>query len=205
MFNFPLFPLPMVAFPFARFSLQIFEPRYLDLVKSCLSNDSTFGIVTSLSDKYSQSGDLSIERLGVAVKIIDFSQQENGLLGIVCEGHDRFEVIKTSLAPSNLMFAQINELTESDTEIVPDKYQRLIAVLQMLLGHPYAESLGYISLRESCVIKPLSVNELSWHLAHLLPISQQQKYRLLETDNGLQRLVLLDDLVSNMQAGAQPP
>jgi len=31
--DFPLFPLPLVATPHSRTALQIFEPRYLDLIK----------------------------------------------------------------------------------------------------------------------------------------------------------------------------
>ena len=41
----PLFPLSTVLFPYGRMHLQIFEQRYLDLVKNCMRNDSKFGVV----------------------------------------------------------------------------------------------------------------------------------------------------------------
>jgi len=41
----PLFPLSGVLMPYGRMPLQIFEPRYLDLVRDCMKTDSAFGVV----------------------------------------------------------------------------------------------------------------------------------------------------------------
>ena len=41
----PLFPLPLVLFPGGKLPLQVFEARYLDMVKRCLREQSGFGIV----------------------------------------------------------------------------------------------------------------------------------------------------------------
>ena len=41
----PLFPLPLVLFPGGKLSLQIFEARYLDMVKKGLREQTGFGIV----------------------------------------------------------------------------------------------------------------------------------------------------------------
>ena len=40
----PLFPLRTVLMPGGLLPLQIFEPRYLDLVRECTRNDSGFGV-----------------------------------------------------------------------------------------------------------------------------------------------------------------
>ena len=40
----PLFPLPMVLFPGGKLPLQIFEPRYLDMVKNCMREEIGFEI-----------------------------------------------------------------------------------------------------------------------------------------------------------------
>ena len=40
----PLFPLGSVLFPGGRMPLQIFEQRYLDLVRSCLREDTGLGV-----------------------------------------------------------------------------------------------------------------------------------------------------------------
>ena len=36
----PIFPLSAVLVPFGQVPLQIFERRYLDLVRDCMKNDS---------------------------------------------------------------------------------------------------------------------------------------------------------------------
>ena len=40
-----LFPLSAVLLPFGRVPLQIFEQRYLDLVRECMKVGSDFGVV----------------------------------------------------------------------------------------------------------------------------------------------------------------
>ncbi|MEX2364989.1 MAG: LON peptidase substrate-binding domain-containing protein, partial [Pseudohongiellaceae bacterium] len=41
----PLFPLNSILFPRGRISLQIFESRYLDMIRKCMKEQSGFGIV----------------------------------------------------------------------------------------------------------------------------------------------------------------
>ena len=41
----PLFPLSAVLVPFGQVPLQIFERRYLDLVRDCMKSDSGFDLV----------------------------------------------------------------------------------------------------------------------------------------------------------------
>ena len=44
----PLFPLNTVLFPGGPLRLRIFEPRYLDMVRRCLKESRTFGVVLIL-------------------------------------------------------------------------------------------------------------------------------------------------------------
>ena len=78
-----LFPLPVVLFPGCRMPLQIFEPRYVDLVKRTLSGEDSFAIVTLIDDPGEQvvrdiDGDDLMERplpnfrfVGTKVEIVD--------------------------------------------------------------------------------------------------------------------------------------
>ena len=51
----PLFPMHAVLFPHGRMFLQVFEPRYLDLIGQCMKEDSGFGLVwLSLAETYQQ-------------------------------------------------------------------------------------------------------------------------------------------------------
>src|SRR5690606_1549958 len=47
----PLFPLGNALFPAGVLTLQVFEVRYLDIVKKCIANQSEFGVVVLLSGR----------------------------------------------------------------------------------------------------------------------------------------------------------
>ena len=90
MAHIPLFPLPLVVFPGGRLPLQIFETRYVDMVKRCLREGSGFGVIMItegdqvLRDTEQQLP--SVSRCGTYCSIVDFDELPNGMLGIMAEG-----------------------------------------------------------------------------------------------------------------------
>ena len=91
----PLFPLPLVLFPGGRLPLQIFEVRYLDMIKSCMRENSGFGVVmletgNELFDGHNALANISTE--GTYTIIVDFDQFPNGMLGIMTEGRTKFVI-----------------------------------------------------------------------------------------------------------------
>lgn len=227
-----IFPLPIVAFPGGRFPLQIFEPRYLDLVKSSLVNDEPFGIVTQKNKeedivniqgdeeifgddqfyteiKQQNQGDelkAEIYHVGTTVKIVDFNQQNNGLLGIVCEGGSVFFAEEVSMAPNNLYISQIRNMPVEDDVPVPERYSALKLLVETLMEHDYLKSIGYVAgIDTDCENHDWmeSTNRLSWQLAHLLPLTKVQKYRLLTVSNSLDRLEKIYTLIARMQSASQ--
>ena len=77
--NLPVFPLGLVALPGTIQNLQIFEPRYISMVKDCMKNNHGFVIVFQ---KSGEGNDFEISKKGSYVEIIDFNNLPNGLLGI---------------------------------------------------------------------------------------------------------------------------
>ena len=65
----PVFPLGLVGLPGTIQTLQIFEPRYLSMVKNCMSTDTGFVITLS---KNNQSGENFMSQ-GTFVEIIDLT------------------------------------------------------------------------------------------------------------------------------------
>ena len=85
----PLFPLSAVLLPHGRMPLQIFEQRYLDLVRETLRSDSQFGVVwIRQGSEVAQRGRAAPELgdYGTSARIVDWDQRPNGLLGITIEG-----------------------------------------------------------------------------------------------------------------------
>ena len=88
----PLFPLSAVLFPYGRMPLQIFEQRYLDLVRECRRNDSGFGVVWIKSGgevAHPEATAPTLAEYGCYARIVDWDQLDSGLLGITVEGSDR--------------------------------------------------------------------------------------------------------------------
>ena len=200
--DYPLFPLPLVAFPGCRLPLQIFEPRYLDLVKATLSSDSTFGVVTVVPrtpDMGSEDAGIEavgIESIGTAVKIVDFNEQANGLLGIVCEGQHKFTVKQTHLADNKVFLASAEPIEAEAVMLVSEVFEEQVYMLASLMKHPYVASLGYIDREVEDWFTDAS--RLGCYLAYLLPFSNVQRYRLLALADPIERLNSIQLLLSEM-------
>ncbi len=83
----PLFLLPeTVVFPEMNLPLHIFEERYKTLVSDCLKKDNKFGIVLARANNL-------CAKVGTIVEIIDVENLEEGLMNILIEGKERFEIL----------------------------------------------------------------------------------------------------------------
>jgi hypothetical protein len=82
----PLFPLSTILFPGGPLVLRIFEARYLDLVKRCMRDGTGFGVVQIREGQEAGGPALTFD-VGTYARIVDFSQQPDGLLGIRALGN----------------------------------------------------------------------------------------------------------------------
>lgn len=128
-----LFPLQTVPLPQGILPLRIFEPRYLDLVKDCLKNNTGFGIV--LIKEGEEAGKAAqFFPIGSLVHIIDWNQQPDGLLGIVVKSEKKFQVLSHNIASNQLITAQIDYLPQEQALEIPQEYQMLVDILQQILA-----------------------------------------------------------------------
>src|SRR5210317_923979 len=87
----PLFPLNTVLFPGMMLPLNIFEPRYLEMINDCIEKKSPFGIVLTRSDKEA-GGAATPHMIGTAARIKKVQHKEDGRMTIVVVGTRRFQV-----------------------------------------------------------------------------------------------------------------
>nr|WP_159063717.1 LON peptidase substrate-binding domain-containing protein [Thaumasiovibrio occultus] len=87
-----LFPLRSVVLPGGRLKLRIFEPRYQRLLTEALQQQQGFGI--TLIEQGSATQPTSLMSLGTLVSIVDFNHDSNGVLTVVVEGQQRFEIVE---------------------------------------------------------------------------------------------------------------
>ena len=169
-----LFPLGSVLMPFGRMSLQIFEQRYLDLVARCMRENEGFGVVWLKQGSEVSGGSLDVPNVGqygTYAQIVDWDQLPNGLLGIVIEGLQYFDLESIWREPDGLVKAAVR-LHEPPSHVTLEaSYIGLADVLTGLQRHPQIQRL---SLRSDmtdawCV---------SAQLARLLPMDEAIKYQL---------------------------
>jgi hypothetical protein len=179
----PLFPLGTVLFPGGPLPLRIFEARYIDLVRRCLRDGSGFGVVL-IRDGVEAGGPALTFDVGTYARIVDFSQQPDGLLGIRASGERRFRILERRRARDGLNVADVEWLPEELRQALPEEFAELAPALDAILtqvGEPYA------SLQRH-------TDDAAWvagRLAELLPIPSAHKQHCLELDDPLERLRFL--------------
>lgn len=192
----PLFPLSTVVFPGGRLPLQIFEPRYLDMVSRCMREAVPFGIVfirrgqdARLAQDASQP---QIAEIGTAAEIVDFNPLPNGRLGIVAKGMHKFRVVGTHERADHLLEGTVVPLVAEVSAPLPSDFSGLGSLLRELSEHPLVKRLGLEIEFEDDV-------SVSSRLAELLPIEPAIKQGLLELESPLQRLEELARLVDRLR------
>lgn len=83
----PLFPLGIVVYPDEPVPLHIFEPRYRDMVRLCMTEDRPFGIVYATEDDIADVGCTARVR-----RVLN--KYEDGRLDIVVSGEARFRIVE---------------------------------------------------------------------------------------------------------------
>jgi Lon protease-like protein len=187
----PLFPLNMVLFPGGPLPLRIFEPRYVDLVKHCMRERSSFGVL--LIRAGSEAGAVaSTADVGTSARIEDFYQLPDGLLGITCIGERKFRVKRRWSQSDGLNIGEIEWLEEEKPADLPPQYAHLGELIRKVLPE-----LG--ELYASMELRP---NDASWvgsRLAEILPIGLLDKQHCLEIEDPVQRLAWLNPLIKRSE------
>ena len=141
----PLFPLAAVLLPHGKMPLQIFEQRYLDLVRDSLRNGTPFGVVwIRRGAEVAQRGAAAPELgdYGTTARIIDWDQLPNGLLGLTIEGGQRFELAATEVRSNGLVTGRVALQDTPAPASVERAWQPLLDLLHSLETHPHVPRMG---------------------------------------------------------------
>lgn len=88
----PIFPLSgAVVLPGVQLPLNIFEPRYLNMVAAALAQHHLIGMVQPRGDN-SQQDPPAVHRIGCAGRITSYSETNDGRIVLVLTGLCRFEI-----------------------------------------------------------------------------------------------------------------
>jgi len=192
----PLFPLSAVLMPFGRMPLQIFEQRYLDLVRDCMKTDSGFGVVwIRRGAEVSQRGSASalLGDYGTSARIVDWDQLPNGLLGVTIQGGQRFDLGATSVRANGLVVGQAQLRPALQPAPMAPQWQPLLDVLRSLETHPHVQRMGL-------QVDHGDAWQVACALVQLLPLEEALKYKLLGIDS-IDELMAELDIILNQISG----
>jgi len=173
----PLFPLNLVVFPGEKLNLHIFEPRYRQLVRECLENDTTFGIPPYLDDTLSE--------IGTEMRLLSVEQTySSGELDIKTMAVGVFRINKFYRQAQGKLYAagQVEDVVQDNVAdpVLRDTITRQVRQLYEALG-----------LRK--LLLELAPDYCIFDVAHHIGFSTEQEYQLLATTSEQERQEMVHD------------
>jgi Lon protease-like protein len=188
-----LFPLQTVLYPDGPLPLRIFEPRYLEMISRCMKDSDPFGVVL-IADGPEVAGSVRTHAQGTLARICDWYQGEDGVLGIIALGGNRFRLLSMECQPDGLNVGAIEELPPEPTMPLPGQYTPMAELLRVFI-----EDLG--KLYEDFEPRYDDASWVGYRFAEILPLEFAAKQLCLEMDDPLERLEFLRPFLRELREG----
>ena len=178
----PVFPLSnFIIFPKTTVPLNIFEPRYLDMVNDAMKSNKLIGMIQpkTSNDKLDVP---SLHEVGCLGKITTFRETEDGRILIELKGIIRFKNLEEIKGNKKYRILKVdfndyyNDLEEQKEEIKFSDLEMIFKGLKSLF-----EKKGFIINWKS--LEKQSLDETINALAMASPFSLEEKQILLESVN----------------------
>lgn len=205
-FTIPLFPLGAGLFPDGLLALQIFEIRYLEMVKKALRDKSLFGVVALCegSEVQQPGSQTAFESIGTLAEIGISNAVQPALYFIRCRGRERFQIHESSQGRYGLWSARVSLLPADEPKDIPPDLQYIANRLGRLIAELQRKGLPQAQMP---IWPPYRLDECGWvayRWAELLPLSPEQKRGLLEENDPELRLRMLAEWMGPI-LGEDPP
>lgn len=199
----PLFPLSTVIFPGGVLTLKVYETRYLEMVRDCISNDTPFGVVAIYPEQHvnlklnqSFNAKYPFAEIGTVFTVLEADVSCLGIINVKCKALKRIKVESAKQDKSGLWHAQVTDMRKEMPMSIPEDLDATRSHLQHII-----ESLNDkdISELELPIAKPYNLQDCGWvanRWCEILNMPLMQKQRLLELESPLLRLELIQDMLS---------
>ena len=181
--NIPIFPLSnFIIFPKTAVPLNIFEPRYIDMVNDSMKSNKLIGMIQPKNLKSNSKINIDLYDIGCLGKITSFKETNDGRFLIELKGVIRFKIIKE--IKSNKKYRECEVSYENFSDDLSDKKENLkFSDLELIIKDlkTLFEKRGFIiNWRE---LEKQSLNETINALAMASPFTLEEKQALLEAKN----------------------
>ena len=177
----PIFPLSnFIIFPDTTVPLNIFEPRYVEMINDCMKKNKLIGLIQPKNNNINSVMDL--HETGCLGKITNFKDPSDGTYLIELNGVSRFKITKEIKNNKLYRECEVNfEDYQDDLNLQKEelKFSDLELIFKDLKS--LFEKKGYIINWKS--IEKQNLNETINALAMASPFSLEEKQILLESKN----------------------
>ena len=178
----PVFPLNnFIIFPKTSVPLNIFEPRYIDMINDTMKSDKMIGMIQP-KNTYIENNIPELYEVGCLGKIITFKETEDGRFLIELKGITRFQKLREIKSDKKYRILEvnynnfINDLYDENENIKFSDLKLIFKDLKNLF-----DKRGYVINWKA--LEKQSLNETINALAMASPFSVEEKQILLETTN----------------------
>ena len=188
-----VFPLSnFIIFPNTSVPLNIFEPRYIEMIDNSMKTDRIIGMI---QPKKQKDGTPQLYNVGCAGKITSFNETEDGRYLIVINGISRFKILKEinnnkPYRECEISFDEyIEDTKENYNEIKFTDLELIFKNLKTLF-----KKKGYlINWKE---LEKQSLDQTLNALVMASPFSLEEKQALLETTSINKRKIELEKILN---------
>jgi len=173
-FMIPLFPLQIVVFPEEMINLHIFEPKYRQLVRDCMSDGLPFGIVPFING--------AIQKVGTLMQINSIEKTyEDGRMDIKTQSKGLFKIEELFKPYPGKLYAgakvrKFENEDNGDPQLSRQIYNQLSEVFQIL--------------NISKKLKPAELFE-TYQIGHYLGFKLEEEYQLLSIPSEYDRQIVV--------------
>ena len=195
MITLPMFPLGSVIFPESLFTLRVFEPRYLELVKDCIETGGGFGVCLIAKGHEVGGGDERYE-FGTVSEILQVTELGGGQLAMNCVGRERFRVFRW-LEDSPYPKAVIQMIEVDSSPMVGQKQVDELRPVVLRIADSVFELSGI--RQEKALPSSANIIEEIYHLAEHSYLGAYDRYKVLSSETLEARFNLLSELLHDLE------
>jgi uncharacterized protein len=179
----PIFPLSnFIIFPKTTVPLNIFEPRYIDMINDSMKLNKLVGMIQPKSSKKSTLNVPELHEIGCLGKITSFKETDDGRYLVDLKGIIRFKVVEEIKTEKKYRQCEINyenyfqDLSNEKEDLKFSDLELIFKDLKSLF-----EKRGFIINWNT--LEKQSLDEVINALAMASPFSLEEKQVLLEAKN----------------------
>jgi len=192
----PVFPLSnFIIFPKTTVPLNIFEPRYIDMINDSMKSDKLIGMIQPLGLNNIGQTDPNLHQVGCLGKIISFNETDDRRFIISLSGIIRFR-IKKEVEKEKLYRNFEVDYSDflNDLEIKKDNMVNINKIKLLKKIKIFFQKISYpIDYNE---LEKLNLDQLVSTVSMISPFSVEEKQKLIETVIIDNKIKILDEILN---------